>query len=193
MSSPKSPLRESYAPPLIAFLRELGADGVKHSGRTFLDHLVGTAAFLEKWGCDDEVCKAGLFHSIYGTEYFHGGVLSFEERDRVRKKLGARAERLAWIFCAFDRRSVYAAIAKEEPYSVQLLKGGGPIPITKQELVELVALVWSNAIEQALPQRFTAEGCARTLRALEQCRMFMPKPVNDELREFYAAPVVSAP
>lgn len=176
------PLRDSYAPPLISFLRELGADGVRHSGRTFLEHLVGTAFLLEKWGYDDEVCKAGLFHSVYGTEYFRGGVLSFDDRPRVREKIGERAERLAWIFCAFERRCIGTAIAGGEPYSVALLNGAGTVPITKAELGDLVGLAWSNALEQEAPARLTPESRARRLRMLEQCQLFLPGAALEELR-----------
>jgi|AntAceMinimDraft_12_1070368.scaffolds.fasta_scaffold373654_1 hypothetical protein len=33
-------------------------------------HLAGVRRVLHAWGAGDDVCDAGLFHSIYGTEGF---------------------------------------------------------------------------------------------------------------------------
>jgi hypothetical protein len=183
-----SPLRDSYAPALLAFLRDLGADRVRHSQRTLLDHLVGTAVLLERWGADDDVCKAGLFHSIYGTEYFHRQVVSFDDRLKIRERVGERAERLAYIFCRFDRRSIYSAIAKGEPFAVDLLDGAGLLAITKRELVDLVWLVWSNAVEQVSTHALSEEGRIRSLRAIARCRPLLSRVAVAELWAAYHVP-----
>ncbi len=149
---------------------------------------MGTSLLLERWGADDDVCKAGLFHSIYGTEFFTNAVLPFSDRPRVIEQIGERAERLAYIFCVFDRRSVYSAIAKGEPYSVVLLAAEGRqgwVAITKQELMDLVFILWANAVEQVPSIRFAPEARSRSLASLEKCRSFLPGLAIEELQAVY--------
>ena len=59
-----------------AFLTALGTDDIPHGSRvdskgesngSFLDHLSGCEEQLREWGCEDAVCWAGLYHSVYGT------------------------------------------------------------------------------------------------------------------------------
>src|SRR4029077_20396088 len=68
--------------------------------------------FLESQCCPEDVCRAGMFHSIYGTEKFQGFILPLERRDEVRALIGERAERLAYLNCAMDRASFDRAVAQ---------------------------------------------------------------------------------
>jgi hypothetical protein len=43
------------------------ADRMPHSGRSLLDHLVGTRQLLVDGGARPPVCNAGLIHFVYGT------------------------------------------------------------------------------------------------------------------------------
>src|SRR5947207_3295271 len=89
--------RENMDPnyrPMIDFLRGLGTEDVPHSGdKGFLAHLIGVFNDLNAWGCDRDLCRAGLFHSIYGTELFRKFSLPLERRAEVRALIGERAER----------------------------------------------------------------------------------------------------
>ena len=85
-----------------AFIREKAGD-VRHSGRTFYDHLIGVYDLLESIGAAEHVCLAGLFHSIYGTNAFRHQAVSLDERHDVAKLIGYPAERLAYIFCSCAR------------------------------------------------------------------------------------------
>jgi hypothetical protein len=49
-------------------LHRFHADQIEHSGGSLLAHLAGTAALLESWGAPAALCRAGQFHSLYGTE-----------------------------------------------------------------------------------------------------------------------------
>ena len=40
----------------------------------FYDHCYGVYSFLKERALPEYVCLAGLYHSIYGTEYFKPGV-----------------------------------------------------------------------------------------------------------------------
>lgn len=78
---------------------------VRHSGRKLLDHLLGTHDLLNKWGNNDDVCKAGLFHSIYGTNKFRTKAWPLTDRETIRDLIGARSEWLVFLFCTLDRPS----------------------------------------------------------------------------------------
>jgi ribosomal protein L16 Arg81 hydroxylase len=180
-------LRDTYAPPLLAFLKQLGAERIPHSRRTLFDHLVGTAKILESWGADDAVCAAGLFHSAYGTEFFREALLSFDDRARVLERAGERSERLAYVFCRFDRRSVYTAIARGEPYELALLRGDGTVTVTRQELADLVHVLWANALDQhrALRSTPSRDTLARSLSHIDACRPFLSEAAVEDLRSAY--------
>src|SRR3989449_11739273 len=87
----------------LTLLHESGAQALPHSGRTLLDHLVGTYRILRDWGNAEPICAGGLFHSIYGTNVFRRQAIKPWERDRVRAVIGAEAEQYAHLFCSVNR------------------------------------------------------------------------------------------
>ena len=102
---------------LVQFLAGEGTEAVKHTEGSFLGHLIGVYRDLEKWGCDEELCAAGMFHSIYGTEKFRKFSLPLERRDEVQRLIGERAERIAYCNCVMDRASFDRAARQEHgPY-----------------------------------------------------------------------------
>src|SRR5207302_2297190 len=99
------------------FLVALGIDRVNHTTKSYLAHLVGLYRLMEARGCTEELCRAGMFHSIYGTQKFQGFKLPLEQRAEVRALIGERAERLAYLNCAMYRPSFDEALERnEEPY-----------------------------------------------------------------------------
>jgi hypothetical protein len=88
---------------LTDYLVNLGVQAVGHTQKTYLGHLMAVQRLLEGAGYGPDVCRAGLFHSIYGTELFQGFKLPLENRDELRALIGERAERLAYLNCAMDR------------------------------------------------------------------------------------------
>ena len=87
----------------IDFLRRLGTDKTKHSGRTLFEHLVGVSEILKEMGAPQHVQDAGLYHSIYGTSAFHHQTTS--DRGVVQNIIGERAEHLAYLFCVLGRET----------------------------------------------------------------------------------------
>jgi hypothetical protein len=96
---------------LTRFLVELDVESVPHSQKNYLAHLIAVYHFMKDAGCDEELCQAGMFHSIYGTQLFQGFKLELDRRDDVRRLLGERAEKLAYLNCAMDRESFDRAAA----------------------------------------------------------------------------------
>jgi hypothetical protein len=105
---------------LTDFLVAAGIEAVPHTGKTYLGHLINVHRLMHEQGCDVDLCRAGMFHSIYGTEQFQGFKLSLDRRTELREMIGERAERLAYLNCAMDRSSMDAALEKDqEPYDVR--------------------------------------------------------------------------
>src|SRR5271165_934999 len=95
---------------LTHFLVKLGIEQIGHTNKSYLAHLVGVYRYMEERDCSEELCRAGMFHSIYGTELFQGFKLPLEKRAEVRALIGERAERLAYLNCAMDRASFDRAL-----------------------------------------------------------------------------------
>jgi hypothetical protein len=102
------------------FLVGLGTEKIGHTEKTYLGHLVNVHRLMKDVGCTAEVCRAGMFHSVYGTERFQGFTLPLERRAEVRALIGERAERLAFLNCVMDRATFDAAAeAGVETYRVR--------------------------------------------------------------------------
>jgi hypothetical protein len=86
---------------------EAKTDRINHSGRTLFDHLVGTHALLEWWGNSDDVCAAGLFHSIYGTNHFQRRPWPIHDRATIRGLIGNTAELLVYLFATNARPAAW--------------------------------------------------------------------------------------
>src|SRR6185312_7855292 len=95
---------------LTDFLLGAGIEQVPHTGKSYLAHLIAVYRILESQGYSEDVCRAGMFHSIYGTEKFQGFTLPVDRRAEVRALIGDRAERLAYLNCAMDRASFDRAV-----------------------------------------------------------------------------------
>ena len=88
----------------IKFLLNKKADKLKHSGKTFLEHLVNVADILEQWGCNFDTVMAGMFHNIYGNKYYNPN-LKVTRKD-IQKLIGKKAEKLVWLFETTDRDNI---------------------------------------------------------------------------------------
>ena len=78
---------------LTDFLVGVGVEQVPHTHKSYLAHLIGVYRLMEACGCTEELCRAGMFHSIYGTERFQGFTLPLERRGDVRALIGEERRR----------------------------------------------------------------------------------------------------
>jgi len=96
------------------FLKELLAfQYFAHARDTFANHLRGTWGILNAWGQPQEICRAGLFHTIYGGDLFIFSTLDpFEaaSRDRFRDIVDVDAEALVWDFGTLARSLVNSTL-----------------------------------------------------------------------------------
>lgn len=127
-----------------ALMDRLGVGEIQHnSNELLLPHLRGTSELLRAWGARDALCDAGLFHSIYGTEFFRTQTLSPERREEVRAVIGEEAEALVWLWC-FGRRDTMPP----EFRSVIDRRNGREIPLGEVQGIDLLNLWIADAVEQ---------------------------------------------
>jgi hypothetical protein len=136
------------AAPYLELLRRYHADATEHSGRRLIDHLLGVYRLLDSWGDAPEICRAGLFHSIYGTNIFTVKSAGFDDRPAIRDAIGAAAERLAFLFCVSDRPVAFLKAALERTYVLADIVHGGTIPVQPAELNALIEIEVANFLEQ---------------------------------------------
>jgi hypothetical protein len=135
---------------LTDFLVGLGIESIAHTSKTYLGHLIAVYRFLQSEGCEEEVCRAGMFHSIYGTERFQGFTLPLERRSEVRELIGERAERLAYVNCVMDRASFDKALLEKSngPFRIINRITGEEILFSRQDFDDLCRVHLYDWLEQ---------------------------------------------
>ncbi len=144
----------------VRFIVERGAAGPVHNSHiTLLEHVLGTYRVLDRWGFDDDVMAAGLFHSVYGTQNFPIALATYDEREAVRAVAGVGGERLAYLFCIKESASLFElaeSVARRRALhtsaqpapALRDWRGGQTHVVTEREIVALLNLVAANAVEQ---------------------------------------------
>jgi hypothetical protein len=141
-------MERALEPEKLSILEEAGAGWMPHSRRSLLEHLLGVRALLEGWRARPALLDAGLFHAVYGTEFFEREPLGPQERDRVRAAIGDEAERLAHLWGALQRRTLADNVGRAEGFTALLRAGGEPVPLSKADLSDLVTLWVADTLEQ---------------------------------------------
>jgi len=135
---------------LTDFLVGIGVEQVPHTHKSYLGHLIAVYRLLEAQGCPEDVCRAGMFHSIYGTERFQGFKLPLARRDEIRGLIGERAERLAFVNCALDRSSLDRALDQaSEPYRIVDRITGEEVALSQNDFDDLCRVHLFDWLEQA--------------------------------------------
>jgi len=134
---------------LTDFLVHEGVEQVPHTKKSYLAHLIGVYRYMEDRGCSEDACRAGMFHSIYGTELFQGFKLPVERRPDVRALIGERAERLAYVNCAMDRSSFDRILDQQaEPYRFLDRLTGTEIQLFEEDFDDLCRVHLYDWLEQ---------------------------------------------
>ena len=139
---------------LTDFLVALEIDEVPHTQKNYLAHLIAVYRFMKDAGCSEELCRAGMFHSIYGTQQFQGFKLGLEQRDEVRGLIGDRAERLAYLNCAMNRESFDARRAVRGPYRFRDRITEETVELDRGDFDDLCRVHLYDWLEQAPRSRY---------------------------------------
>lgn len=131
------------------FLTELGIEQIGHTEKTYLGHLLTVYRDLKEWGCDEDVCRGGMFHSIYGTQKFQGFKLPLEQRSEVQELIGARAERFGYLNCAMDRPSFDELVTRGDgPFRFRDCITGEEIELSPGDFDDLCRIHLCDWLEQ---------------------------------------------
>jgi hypothetical protein len=130
--------------------------------------LTGTESMVRQWGLDEDVCKAALFHSIYGTNAFGRCCLDLSQRGELQVLIGRDAEKLVYLFHVSDRPQAW----------LNALHAGGVISrldgqflrLDEAVLAKLIAIECANLIEQGARPGFFG----RLETALQLCDVALP-------------------
>ena len=142
-------LMQQNLKPFTDFLIALGIDRVSHTQKTYLGHLVNVYRLMESHGCTEELCRAGMFHSIYGTEKFQGFKLPVEKRGEVAALIGERAERLGYMNSAVDRASMDRELDKDgDSYCITDRITGEAVNLNRADFEDLCRVHLFDWLEQ---------------------------------------------
>jgi hypothetical protein len=131
----------------LELLRRLHTDKTPHTGRSLIDHLVGTYQLLESWGNSQAIRLAGLFHSIYGTNLFVFRSARLDQRREVRAVIGDTAEHLAYLFCTCDRPLALLRALLQPHIGLPDMTDGSARTVEPQELSALLEIEVANFLE----------------------------------------------
>ena len=131
----------------LRFLRKANTQGMPHSDRGLLDHLLGTRQLLVEWQARPALCDAGLFHSVYGTEHYELKAIPLTMRNEVQQLIGDEAESLAWLFCMIRRETLFQNLRREGEFRVQHRLTDEWLPLTKIQFQDLLTMTLANSLE----------------------------------------------
>ncbi len=135
---------------LTDYIIILGAADVAHTSKTYLAHAISVYQDLKTWGCDEVLCRAGLFHSIYGTQGFQDFTLPLDRQTELRALIGEHAERIAFVNCFMDRDTLDAQVSQlSETYIIIDRVTHAAISLSKAEFDDLVRVHLCDWLEQA--------------------------------------------
>ncbi|MBL99434.1 MAG: hypothetical protein CMM06_07040 [Rhodopirellula sp.] len=135
---------------MIDFLTALGTESIGHSGdKKYLAHLVSVFNDVRSWGGSQYLARAGMFHSIYGTQLFQGFTLPVERRDDLKKLIGEDAEFIAFLNCFVHREPFDQAVLEgSTDYVVHNRETGEQYQLTPQQWKDLIFLHLCDWMEQ---------------------------------------------
>lgn len=77
-------------------------NNIGHGNSSYIDHCMNVYAILRELDAPNDVCLAGLYHSIYGNESFNPNIII--DRKTVKNLIGEYAEALVYTFCSLTNR-----------------------------------------------------------------------------------------
>ena len=97
----------------FTFLKQLTSVLKHHGKKSFYQHLFNVYGYLKSQSLSEDVCDAGLFHAVYGTEFYDFQSAAIT-REVVRGYIGEYAEELVHVFCGL-RNGRFRSIVHNTP------------------------------------------------------------------------------
>jgi hypothetical protein len=174
--------RDARSLAAIRLLQARGADRTAHAHeRSLLTHLVGTAQLLLAWNAPIDTVRAGLCHSIYGTNAFRISTLAHDERALLRQTIGRRAEMLVWSFSRLRRpNTLLRAVSRH--HRLVRERSGRTRRIETSVLQQLFILECANLLDQgiSIPRANRLRRCASRQTFISRA---MLETMDDQYRQ----------
>jgi hypothetical protein len=167
----------------LDLLQELKTGKSSHSGRTLWEHLKGTYELLESWENPKHVCIGGLFHSIYGTQYYKVQSANLEDRRHIADIISPQAEELAYLFCTTDRAGFFTEADQLRPLLVDATTQN-LVSISTTTLGALIEIEVANCMEQTKSDTASAKRIDRMRLMLDRGKKHLSVKAQDELTCF---------
>jgi len=134
---------------LTTYFIGLGAAEIGHSHKTYLAHAIGVYNDMKAMGGTDALCRAALFHSIYGTQGFQGFILPIERQAELRELIGDHAEKIAYLNCFMDRESFDATLTQLAEFDTIIHRETREaLVLSKTDYADLVCIHLCDWLEQ---------------------------------------------
>jgi Rps23 Pro-64 3,4-dihydroxylase Tpa1-like proline 4-hydroxylase len=78
------------------------SEHIPHGHRNYVDHCFSVFTILKDQRESEDLCLAGLLHSVYGTEFFNADLNT--SRETVKNIIGDYAENVIYNFCNLKNR-----------------------------------------------------------------------------------------
>ena len=178
---------------LFQELQRMGAGEFVHLNGSLEEHLIGTAALLQEWNAPEHLRVAGLFHAAYGTAGFEGALACAEERHKVAALIGAKSERLVYLYCCCDRQKFYPVIGTEHEHRLPDRFASVERELTSEELDALCELTAANELEIASKSAAFRNQYGRSLAELfRRMRRHLSAHARTKVAEVFANEASSA-
>jgi len=130
-------------------LIDLGAAGVQHIHSDLAAHFQGTSDRILRWGNEEPLCLAGLFHAVYGTFGLDERLVGLEDRPLIEEIIGRDAEEIVYFYGACNRALTYPEICRSDtPVVHDRFTNGTRVP-NLDELKSFAELTVANEIDVA--------------------------------------------
>ncbi|ARF78614.1 DUF6817 domain-containing protein [Kitasatospora aureofaciens] len=140
-------------------LVRLGLHKIAHQDESLIDHMFRVCSILQDMKAKEQVCVAGLFHGVYGTEGLHNDDVESipdHRRAEVRRVIGPEIEQMIFNFSVMS----YASLGKSfrnvmRPKGVPELKDrrtGEDIPLEREQFLDLLRMKLGDVLAH-LPQQ----------------------------------------
>ncbi|SHG61228.1 DUF6817 domain-containing protein [Massilia sp. CF038] len=128
-------------------LLRLGTHKVAHQDQTLLEHMIRVSEILQDMQAAPDVCLAGLFHGVYGTEGLHNDdveAIPEAKRIEVRAIVGPSIEQMIFNFSVMNYASMGKSLRnlmrpKGNP-EMKDRRTGAPIAMERDEFEDLLRL-----------------------------------------------------
>ena len=158
---PSPTTREAPSAPherALARLLAFGAGSFPHYAGSLAEHLQRTERILRAWGSREELCLAGLYHSVYGTEGINGALVPLDARSDVVRIIGAEAEAIVYRFSACARNVFHLRIGSVDELRFADRFTGDEYAIDPQALADFCEMTIANELDLAgESERFRAK------------------------------------